>query len=101
MRARSRNGSDLAESLPDALCLCAVTKVEKQRRSARAGRENTVDGLAARIGDFARACSMPTPLIVSREAVADAQRSFGAFGMAVHARELVLALAHRIDLGES
>lgn len=78
-----------------------VTKVGKQKRSAQTRRGKTVEDLAARIGDFARACSMPTPLIVSREAVADAQRSFGAFGMAVHARELVLALAHRIDLGEA
>ncbi|NOU32269.1 MAG: hypothetical protein HOO96_30555 [Polyangiaceae bacterium] len=78
-----------------------MTKTGKHKRSARAGRGKTVEDLAARIGDFARACSMPTPLIVSREAVADAQRSFGAFGMAVHARELVLALAHRIDIGEA
>lgn len=64
-----------------------------------ARRGKAVGDLAAQFSDFA--CSMPTPLIVSREAVSDAQRSFGAFGMAMHARELVLALAHRIDLGEA
>lgn len=84
----------LAPPAAAALCLAAREDVAARKQQRRRSADRKTHEARGGLG-WVR--SMPSPLVLSREAVSCAERRLGSFAMAPGAREHVLQLAMQIE----